>query len=102
MSRRVGQTLPNSIGAWFNGDISNGNPANAPIRYLEDTLGFISVVSPDGSVLTPGAPNVLRTFIFRLLDQTKEVAEADGSVTIRIERTGDVCQRIADGYLFDV
>jgi hypothetical protein len=41
-------------------------------------------------VLTPGAPNILRTVYFRLLDQTKEVAEADGSVTIRIERTGDV------------
>ena len=82
--------LPNSIGAWFNGDISNGNPANAPIRYLEDTLGFISVVAPDGAVLTPGAPNILRNVYFRLLDQNKEVAEADGSVTIRIERTGDI------------
>jgi hypothetical protein len=90
VSRRVGQILPNSIGAWYNGDISNGDPAGAPIRYLEDTLGFISVVSPDGAVLTPGAPNILRTVYFRLLDQTKEVAEADGSVTIRIERTGDV------------
>ncbi len=90
VSRRIGQTLPNSIGAWYNGDISNGNPANAPIRYLEDTLGFISVVSPDGSVLTPGSRNILRTVYFRLTDQAKEVAEADGSVTIRIERTGDV------------
>ena len=55
VSRRPGQNLPNSIGAWFNGDITNGNPASAPIRYLEDSLGFISVVSPDGAVLTPGA-----------------------------------------------
>jgi hypothetical protein len=90
VSRRFGQTLPNSIGAWFNGDISNGDPTGAPIRYLEDTLGFISVVSPDGAVLTPGAPNILRTVSFRLLDQAKEVAEADGSVTVRIERTGNV------------
>jgi hypothetical protein len=90
VSRRLGQTLPNSIGAWFNGDISDGNPANAPIRYLEDTLGFMSVVSPDGAVLTPGAPNFLRTVYFRVLDQLKSVAEADGTVTIRIERTGDV------------
>lgn len=90
VSRRIGQTLPNSIGAWFNGDIANGDPANAPIRYLEDTLGFISVVAPDGAVLTPGAPNILRTVYFRLADQAKEVAEADGSVTIRIERTGDI------------
>jgi len=90
VSRRYGLNLPNSIGAWYNGDISNGDPANAPIRYLEDTLGFISVVAPDGAVLTPGAHNILRTVYFRLADQTKEVAEADGSVTIRIERTGDV------------
>jgi hypothetical protein len=90
VSRRFGQTLPNSIGAWYNGDISDGNPANAPIRYLEDSLGFISVVAPDGSVLTPGAPNILRNVFFRLVDQDKEVAEADGSVTVRIERTGDI------------
>jgi hypothetical protein len=90
VSRRVGQTLPNSIGAWYNGDISDGNPANAPIRYLEDTLGFISVVAPDGAVLTPGARNILRTVFFSVLDQNKNIAEADGSVTIRIERTGDV------------
>jgi hypothetical protein len=90
VSRRFGQTLPNSIGAWFNGDISVGDPASAPIRYLEDSLGFLSVVSPDGAVLTPGAPNILRTVYFRLLDQTKEVAEADGTVTVRIERTGDI------------
>ncbi len=89
VSRRVGQTLPNSIGAWYNGDISNGNPANAPIRYLEDQF-FISVVAPDGAVLTPGAANTLRNVYFRLVDQQKEVAEADGSVTIRIERTGDI------------
>ena len=90
VSRRIGQTLPNSIGVWYNGDIADGNPANAPIRYLEDTLGFISVVAPDGAVLTPGAPNVLRTVFWRLADQAKEVAEADGSVTIRIERTGNI------------
>ena len=90
VSRRIGQTLPNSIGAWYNGDISNGSPASTPIRYLEDTLGFITVTAPDGAALTPGAPNILRNVFFRLLDQNKEVAEADGSVTIRIERTGDV------------
>jgi hypothetical protein len=90
VSRLFGQALPNSIGAWFNGDISNGNAASAPIRYLEDSLGNISVVAPDGAVLTPGASNILRNVFFRVLDQTKEVAEADGSVTIRIERTGDI------------
>ena len=90
VSRRPGQNLPNSIGAWFNGDITSGNPANAPIRYLEDSIGFISVVSPDGAVLTPGAANFLRNVYFRFIDQAKQVAEADGSVTVRIERTGDI------------
>ena len=27
ISRRFGQTLPNSIGVWYNGDISNGTPS---------------------------------------------------------------------------
>ena len=90
ISRRFGQTLPNSIGVWYNGDISNGNPAGSTIPYLEDSAGFISVVAPDGAVLTPGAPNILRNVYWRLVDQNKEVAEADGSVTLRIERTGDI------------
>ncbi|HYO25595.1 MAG TPA: DNRLRE domain-containing protein, partial [Lacipirellulaceae bacterium] len=89
VTRRFGQSLPNSIGAWFNGDIANGAPASAPIRYLENQFP-ISVVAPDGAVLTPGAHNILRNVYFRLTDQAKSVAEADGSVTIRIERTGDV------------
>ena len=89
VTRRFGQSFPNSIGAWFNGDIANGNSASAPIRYMEDQFP-ISVVSPDGAVLTPGAHNILRNVFFRLTDQAKNVAEADGSVTIRIERTGDV------------
>ena len=62
----------------------------ATIPYLEDSAGFISVMAPDGAVLTPGAPNILRNVYWRLLDQNKEVAEADGSVTLRIERTGDI------------
>ena len=101
ISRRFGQTLPNSIGAWYNGDISNGNPAGAPIRYLEDSAGFISVVAPDGAVLTPGAPNILRNVYFRLVDQNKEVAEADGSVTHPHRADGRYRERIADGHLFD-
>jgi hypothetical protein len=89
VTRRFGQALPNSIGAWFNGDIADGTPASAPIRYLENQFP-ISVVAPDGAVLTPGAHNILRNVFFRLTDQAKSVAEADGSVTIRIERTGDI------------
>jgi hypothetical protein len=32
----------------------------------------------------------LRNVFFRVTDQNKDVAEADGSVTIRIERTGNI------------
>ena len=97
VSRRFGQSLPNSIGAWFNGDISNGDPVGGTIPYLEDTF-FISVVAPDGAVLTPGSANLLRTVSFRVADQEKEVAEAAGSVTLRIERTGDLNEEIDVDY----
>ena len=90
ISRRFGETLPNSIGVWFNGDISSGAPTGTTIPYLEDSAGLISVTAPDGAVLTPGAHNILRNVYWRLLDQNKEVAEVNGSVTLRIERTGDI------------
>jgi len=89
VSRRVGQTLPNSIGVWFNGDIGDGDDSAGPIAYQNDSF-FISVVAPDGAILTPGAPNVLRNVFFSAADQQKEIAEADGSVTVTIERTGDI------------
>ncbi len=56
------------------------------------------MVAPDGSELTPGAPNILRTVYFSLADQAKEVAEADGSVTLRIERTGDPSEEVSVTY----
>ncbi len=89
VSRRIGQTLPNSIGAWFNGDIASGALVNGVVPYGNDSF-VISVVAPDGAVLTPGAPNILRSVYFSLDDQDVEVAEADGSVTLTIERTGDI------------
>ena len=97
VSRRAGQTLPNSLGAWFNGDIGDGDATSGPITYENDTF-FISVVAPDGAVLTPGAPNDLRTVFFALDDQDAEVAEADGSVTITIERTGDLTEDLTISY----
>lgn len=97
VSRRVGQTLPNSIGAWFNGDVADGDNSASPLAYANDSF-FISVVAPDGAVLTPGAPNILRTVFFSLDDQQKEVAEADGSVTLTIERTGDLNEEIEVAY----
>ena len=89
VSRRIGQTLPNSIGAWFNGDISDGTATDGFIEYENDSF-VIGVVAPDGSKLTPGAPNFLRTVYFRVADQAVEVDEVAGSVTVRVERTGDV------------
>jgi hypothetical protein len=97
VSRRLGQTIPNSLGAWFNGDIANGDPSAGPIQYLEDSF-FVSVTAPDGAVITPGAPNVLRTVYFRVSDQNLEVAEAAGSVTVRIERTGNLNEVIDVTY----
>jgi hypothetical protein len=95
VSRRVGQTLPNSIGAWFNGDIDNGDATTGLVNYLENTF-FVSVVAPDGAVITPGAHNILRNVFFRVADQDAEVEEATGSVTLRIERTGDVANEQID------
>ena len=89
VSRRVGQTLPNSIGVWFNGDVAEGSLVGSSVPYINDSF-VISVVAPDGAVLTPGAPNVLRNVFFNTDDQNVRVAEADGSVTVSIERTGDI------------
>ncbi|MEM8677788.1 MAG: Calx-beta domain-containing protein [Planctomycetota bacterium] len=96
VSRRAGNTLANSIGVWYNGDIGDGDP-NGPITYENDTF-FISVVAPDGAALTPGAPNDLRTVFFSLDDQEVEIPEADGSVTVTIERTGDLSEDLTIEY----
>ncbi len=96
VSRLAGVTIPNSIGVWWNGDIPDGD-AGGPIEYLNDSFN-ISVVAPDGSVLTPGSPNTLRTVFFSLADQQTEVAEASGSVTVNIERTGDLNEVITVDY----
>ena len=96
VSRRIDQDLPNSIGVWFNGDVLDGNPDNG-LSYANDTF-FVSVVTPDGAVITPGAPNVLRTVFFSTDDQDTQVAEADGSVTVTIERTGDLSEEVSVTY----
>lgn len=97
VSRRVGETQPNTIGAWYNGDISDGDDSSGPITYENDSF-FISVVAPDGAAITPGAPNVLRTVFFSLDDQEREIAEAYGSVTVTIERTGGTNESIDVTY----
>lgn len=95
VTRRSGQRVPNSIGAWYNGDVTNGAAVDGVLQYLNDSF-FISVVAPDGSTLTPGAPNFARAVFFRVADQSREVAESAGSVTLRIERTGDIANESVD------
>ena len=97
VSRRAGNILANSIGSWFNGDIGEGDASGGPITYENDTF-FISVVAPDGAALTPGAPNDLRTVFFALDDQAVEVQEAAGSVTVTVERTGDLSEDVTIEY----
>ena len=90
-SRRFGQTLPNSIGAWFNGDIADGSPSSG-LSYLNDRFQT-SVVAPDGSELTPGAPNILRNVTFSIPDQFITVDQTPGGFTelvLTIQRTGDI------------
>jgi hypothetical protein len=91
ISRRENNFLPNTIGAWFNGDIFDTRVDNTPIEYLNGTTR-ISVVAPQGSVLTPGAPNTLRNaFVTADLTSVDEVA---GMATFTVTRTGDLSQAI--------
>lgn len=93
VSRREGNLIPNTIGAWFNGDILDtdvvdtlGNNLDV-IEYLNGTTR-ISVVAPDGSVLTPGAPNTLNNIFVSV--GVPSVDEAGGpTVTFTITREGD-------------
>ncbi len=91
VSRRLGQTLPNSIGVWFNGDITNGA---YPAAYANGTT-CISVVAPGGAAITPGASNLLRTVAFSV--STVNVDEANGSVTLTVVRS-DTADAISVNY----
>lgn len=98
LSRREGNRIPNTIGAWFNGDIldtrvvdGGGNNLDV-IEYLNGTTR-ISVVAPDGSVLTPGAANTLNNVFVE--SSVASVDEAGGpTVTFTVTRTGDLSQPI--------
>ncbi|MEO1498813.1 MAG: Calx-beta domain-containing protein [Planctomycetota bacterium] len=97
VSRRIGQKIGNSIGAWYNGDVANTDVEGSVIPYQNDTF-FISVVAPDGALLTPGAPNVLRNVFFSVDEQSVSVDEQSGNttVTVNIERTGDIASESVD------
>jgi hypothetical protein len=49
-------TTPNSLSAWYNGDLANG----VPTSMVYDTLAASSNL-PAGAILTPGAPNTTDT-----------------------------------------
>jgi hypothetical protein len=95
ISRREGNYLPNAIGAWFNGDIFDTRVDNSPIQYLNGTTR-ISVVAPQGSVLTPGASNTLRNVL--VTADLTSVDEVAGMATFTVTRTGDLSQAIDVAY----
>lgn len=91
VSRREGNKLPNTIGAWFNGDIEDDEADDDPIAYLNGTTR-ISVVAPLGSVLTPGDTNTLRN-VFVTAD-AESFDESSGEATFTVTRTGDTSEEI--------
>ncbi|WP_168205366.1 Calx-beta domain-containing protein [Bythopirellula goksoeyrii] len=96
LSRREGNFIPNTIGAWFNGDILDTRVDDPVIEYLNGTTR-ISVVAPGGSVLTPGTTNTLRNVT--VSSAVSSVDEAGGPmVTFTVTRTGDVSQAIDVQY----
>jgi hypothetical protein len=93
VSRRFGQDTPSTIGVWYNGDIPNGGAT--PIAYANGTTA-ISVAAPGGAVITPGTPNILRNVFFTV--KAISVDENAGTVTLTVERSGDVSQEIQVNY----
>lgn len=94
VSRRVGQTTPNTIGVWFNGDITNAT--TGVYRTDSNNPTAASVTSPAGALITPGAPNILRNVGLEVKSIT--VDEVLGTVSIDVLRTGDLNGSITVGY----
>ena len=95
VSRLEGNFLPNSIGAWFNGDIIDSEAddfGSGVIEYLNGTTQ-ISAVAPPGSVLTPGAPNTLNNVFVSAVQVSYE--ESGGAIAeFTVTRTGNLSQTI--------
>ena len=101
VSRLEGNFLPNTIGAWFNGDITDQEADDFGVDVIEYLNGTtqISAVAPDGSVLTPGAPNILNNvFITADVVSIDEPAAGTANVTFTVTRTGDLSNPLAVNY----
>ena len=92
VTRRFGQHTPSTIGVWFNGDIPNGA---IPAAYAHGTT-TISVVTPAGAQITPGAPNIQR--IVGFLATAVNVDESAGTATLTVTRVGDDTTAIDVSY----
>ena len=95
VTRREGNFQPNTIGAWYNGDIVDTQVNNNPIEYLNGSI-YISVVAPQGAVLTPGAPNILRNV--EVTADLVSVDEVTGEATFTVTRSGDLNAVIEVAY----
>ncbi|MEQ8837709.1 MAG: Calx-beta domain-containing protein, partial [Lacipirellulaceae bacterium] len=106
VSRLNGNTQPNTIGSWFNGDILSTEADdldsvggdNDVIEYQNGSTK-ISAVAPDGSVLTPGALNVLNNvFIEADVVSIDEPGGGTVNVTFTVTRTGDLSSPLSVSY----
>ena len=101
VSRLFGNTLPNTIGSWFNGDILDSEAddfGSGVIEYQNGTTK-ISAVAPDGSVLTPGTANILNNvFITADVESVNEPGSGTVNVTFTVTRTGDLSSGLTVDY----
>lgn len=101
VSRRFGDTLPNAIGSWFNGDILASEADDFgvdPIEYQNGTTK-ISAVAPDGAVLTPGTRNILNNvFITADVADIDEPSSGTVNVTFTVTREGDISSGLTVNY----
>jgi hypothetical protein len=90
-SRIPGDRLPNNIGSWFNGDITN---PNVPVAYNRPPQAYVNI--PEGAQLTPGELNTQRVISF--VTSSYKVNETAGTVTLTVDRLGDVSSKTEVTY----
>ncbi len=81
-SRFVASALPNTISAWFNGDVKS---PTVPVAYDVPPRAYVN--NPAGAQMTPGDTNVQKVITF--LVSSYKVDEVSGSVTVTVDRLGD-------------
>lgn len=81
-SRFVSSSLPNTISAWFNGDVKA--PA-VPVAYDLPPRAYVN--NPAGAQMTPGDANVQKVITF--LVSSYKVQEVTGTITVTVDRLGD-------------